>query len=517
MFFSRRARWAVLLPLAAYLGISVWALGRMGLYYDEMLFVNAALGRPAGNLFVSLEWHGVPLMLMPYIGALKAWIYYPVFKIFGVTALSVRLPVILMGASAIWFTYEYVRRLFSPSAGWIAASLLAVDPSFIFHTRWDWGPTALMMLLKSLFLVGVCEWLRTGRAWPCWLALGAAALGVFDKLNFIWVAVATGLSVLIVYPRQVREIVRRDRLNAALFLGAVVAMLTTFLIYQQTHLPKNSWISPSQMQARSAEVLRLLRISMGGAGPYFFIFAREILSASAHVVALGMASLLAVCAAASGLRSGSNLRSLIFLTLLGMFIFLQLFVTREATGSHHMMMLCPVQLALLAGLTSTAFQTQRRVSSILAAVALLAVVITSLRVDLDYLKSPAQSVRNPNWDRGSYALAGFAQQHRQQRFICVDWGIGTVLLGLTQGKVECRDYWPTFMSPLPVSQAEWIEREFANTNTIFVLHAAGAEVFSQTRSNFFALASDRQWHLDLIGSLPRSDGQMFIEFYTAHE
>jgi 4-amino-4-deoxy-L-arabinose transferase-like glycosyltransferase len=507
----------VLLALAVYFGIATWALGRMGLYYDEMFFVNAALGRPAGNLFVSLEWHGVPLMLMPYIGALKAWIYYPIFKIFGVTALSVRLPAILIGASAIWITYEYVRRLFSPSAGWIAASLLAVDPSFIFHTRWDWGTTALMMFLKSLFLVGVCEWLRTGRLWPCWLALGAAALGVFDKLNFMWVPVAAGLSILIVYPRRVWEFVRRDRLNAALFLGAVVAMLTTFLIYQQTHLPKNWWISPSQMQARWAEVLRLLRISVGGAGPYFFIFAREIPSASIHVVVLGMASLLAVCAAASGLRSGSNLRSLTFLAVFGTFIFLQLFITRQATGSHHIMMLCPVGLVLLAGLTWTAFRTQRRISSILATVALLAVVTSSLRVDLDYLKSPEQSVRNPNWDRGSYALLGFAQQHRQQRFICVDWGIATVLVGLTQGKVDCRDYWPMFMSSLPLSQAEWIEREFANTNTIFVLHAAGAEAFSQTRSNFFALASERQWHLDLIGSLPRSDGQMLVEFYTAHE
>lgn len=143
-------------PILLYLLIATWRLSEPGLYFDEVLFVNAALGCPHGELFVHKNWHGVPVMLMPYIGALKAWIYYPIFQVFDVSGFSVRLPMVLWGACSIGLTYLYASRLFSPMVGWIAACLLAVEPGFIFHTRWDWGPTALMMLFKSLFLVGIC-------------------------------------------------------------------------------------------------------------------------------------------------------------------------------------------------------------------------------------------------------------------------------------------------------------------------------------------------------------------------
>jgi hypothetical protein len=53
-----------------------------GLYYDEVAFVNAAQGAP-DNTFIYRKLGSVPVLIFPYMGALKAWIYAPVFHFTG--------------------------------------------------------------------------------------------------------------------------------------------------------------------------------------------------------------------------------------------------------------------------------------------------------------------------------------------------------------------------------------------------------------------------------------------------
>src|ERR1700754_1472757 len=71
-------------------------IGSPGLYYDEMLFANAALGGRS-NSFIGLRIWGIPVLLMKYMGALKSWVYYPVFLFFPVNSWTTRLPAILLG------------------------------------------------------------------------------------------------------------------------------------------------------------------------------------------------------------------------------------------------------------------------------------------------------------------------------------------------------------------------------------------------------------------------------------
>jgi hypothetical protein len=60
---------------------SMLRLSRPGCQYDELLFGNAALGVVDPHSFLHRTVVGVPVLLMPYIGALKAYLYYPIFKI----------------------------------------------------------------------------------------------------------------------------------------------------------------------------------------------------------------------------------------------------------------------------------------------------------------------------------------------------------------------------------------------------------------------------------------------------
>ena len=90
----------------------------------------------------------IPLILMGYVSALKAWVYAPIFVLFGTSVVAIRLPAVLVGLAAPIFTYHAVRSMLGRSVALVTLALLAADLAFIFAVKPDWGPAALMMALK---------------------------------------------------------------------------------------------------------------------------------------------------------------------------------------------------------------------------------------------------------------------------------------------------------------------------------------------------------------------------------
>ena len=199
------ARWemvALLSLLSLYLALATYKIHLPGLNYDEMLFVGPAAGaQPYLKLF------GLPLLSSPYMGALKTWIYIPIFKLFGLSAVSIRLPAILISCGTLAFGYLLLRRILNSQ--WAVAFTLAcaVHPGFIELTRWDKGPNVLMLFFKALCLYLLVRWLETPRffSWSLAGVIAACALGFFDKFNFIWFVVALVFSTLAVYGTEIFE------------------------------------------------------------------------------------------------------------------------------------------------------------------------------------------------------------------------------------------------------------------------------------------------------------------------
>src|SRR5256886_13973673 len=119
-----------------------------GLYMNELDFVNAAQGAP-DNTMIYMRLGPVPLLVFPYIGALKAWIYTPIFRLFGVSALTIRLPVILIAAVTLLIFYRAMRRNLGAIWAAIVVWIMAVDPANLFPSRADWGPTLLIYLFPT--------------------------------------------------------------------------------------------------------------------------------------------------------------------------------------------------------------------------------------------------------------------------------------------------------------------------------------------------------------------------------
>src|ERR1043166_1960578 len=113
--------------------------------------VNAAQGG-FDNTMIHMRLGSVPLLIMPYLGALKAWIYVPVFRFFGVSPLTIRLPTILIAAATLLVFFQLIRTKLGVVWAISAVVIMAADPANLFPSRLDWGPTVLMHFFQAAIL-----------------------------------------------------------------------------------------------------------------------------------------------------------------------------------------------------------------------------------------------------------------------------------------------------------------------------------------------------------------------------
>lgn len=504
----------VLLALLAFIAIACWNLGSLGLYYDEMLFVNAALGAPH-NMFIHYKLGEVPIMLMSYIGALKAWLYYPIFGLFGVSTLTVRLPVILIGGLTLWLNSRVVANAFSEKAALLFLLMAAVEPTTIFHTRLDWGPTALMMLFRSLMLLNTILWLKTQQKRYLAFAVTAIVFGTFDKLNFLWFAPGLAAAVLLVYPREVFDFIKSQwRFCSA--LAAVIALLALGLLaYTKSNLPLEEEIGHMDWSFRWIVVTRLLLGALSGVNVYATVTMNtdDVTLAKPHLWVLLGALAVALCVFIR-CRQWQRLRSFVFLLLFSLFTLVALFVTKQATGPHHIATLAPLWLMLLAALLSPAFEAgQHTWLRGLAALAVTVVMISALRIDQRNLAAFSNNPKHA-WDPGINELAPIASQHAGEPVITIDWGSGTTIVGLLKGNVDIRDDWMSFRTPPTEETARHYEELIQYKKPIFIVPANGEAEMPETRENFLALVKLRNWQLEPVTVINSARSSPLFEIYS---
>ena len=184
----------VIFSIAIFIYLALSNIYNPGLYYDEVLFSNAAFGGDS-DLFIYKRIFGIPVMLMSYIGALKSWIYFPIFKYFLVDQFSVRFPMILIGGLTLFLNYKIIKELFGNSAAIIFIILSSVEPSTIFHTKLDWGPTTLMMFFRATSILFLIKYFKSKKIIYLILTFVSLLIGIYDKANFIWIPISLLISM----------------------------------------------------------------------------------------------------------------------------------------------------------------------------------------------------------------------------------------------------------------------------------------------------------------------------------
>jgi 4-amino-4-deoxy-L-arabinose transferase-like glycosyltransferase len=481
-----------------------------GLQYDELLFVNAALGDPHSyHGFITGEAFGIPTMLMPYIGAVKAYLYMPIFAVFGVSVDSIRIPAVLLAALALVLAVLLIRRLLGLWPAVALAVLLATDPVYGAVSRADWGPIVLSALLRMTALLCYFTFLRRRSVRYLWLLVAALSLGLYNKLDYGWFIAALCIAAAVVHHRELLEMANRRRVAVLAPLGVFAAILIAAfvkLILPAMQLPTTD--APVSLGTRITEVNELYRGTVNGTAVYQYMTG----SLLDHSTLMGWLSpwilvgsaLVAGWAFFRGRRRepGDPLREAALMTSFFLIIFVVIVIgivaTRQATGPQHIMLLWPLPAVLAICLLVTATRVPSPGASKVAVatiiLVLVALLLTQVRTTVAYVHAYRTDRRwSSIWSPEIYAAAR-AISHAApsaQSIISADWGLGTQIFALGNEAVRDRfsDPWPSFMSPTATPTS--LEREwFQGRTVIVVFHTMTAQIMPSTTQRVEKILKD---------------------------
>ena len=479
----QRRRWPLLvlaLSLLAFAAAAGHAVALPGLDYDELLFVNAATGGESAS-FIYRRLFGVPVLLMNYIGALKAYLFAPIFALLGVSAATIRWPAIVISMASIVLTYALARLSLRPGAAATAAALVALDPVFVMLTKVDWGPIVLMMPLKLVALYCLYRALAGGSPALLWGTAAACALGVFDKLNFIWFVLALVPTTLLLFRPELASMYRRDPARLLAPVATLFVVALAMGLRQIAPLFLETQEADRSITARIPALIAAYAGAMDGRVVYQWMTDSPLphptlvnYATLVGLAVLGLTGRQRARTARSSPRLALGDRFVLGYGVLFALILAQIVITERAGGPHHMMMLFPFHLLLLtAGLAELAGTTSRlrRGGALLLLVAL---ALSDLRVTRAYaLVYQAEERLRPRLSPVIYQLSAFLNREPPDRINFVDWGMHNQVyaLGTDRTRRACRDLWMAFRLPLSRQQtADILARDFAADRVLVIMH-----------------------------------------------
>jgi hypothetical protein len=503
-WIERLPLWLAIAAACLFIGLAAYRIELPGLYFDEMIFADAAQGN-LNAVRVHLHLGPLPLLIMPYLGALKAWIYVPIFRLLGVSAMSVRLPMILIAAATLLILFLGMRRPMGGTWAAIVVWLLALDPANIFPSRLDWGPTVLMHLFQASILALWFSYRDSPQLWKIGLIGICCVLGFFDKFNFIWFVAAFVPAVPLCYPDSVKRLwVASSKFTRWLAVLLVVAGLGVALrlILPIMQFPSAGTVRPHLMQSWSEFQIALSGI---GVAEYVLGSAAGIIGSVPHRLVVTAAWLALACwvLPMSDANARENRKNGLFCLLIGFFIFVQIVITPQAGGPHHHSMLFPLPLLASAFLARSLYDHFRTMNlswiagltagaAAAAAIYLFLVNVNNTMVYVSHFRN--NSHYKPLWSPAIYSLSRYINDHGRdsQKIILVDCCLEQLHV-LAPKKVgrRIRDFWPAFRQPPKTrdEQNAMLTNIFPEGRSLVVTFDASKEAFPETRQNFFSLLS----------------------------
>ncbi len=463
----------ITLALALYLFFSLTYLELPGLQYDETNFVNAALGNESG-LFVAWSTgifgeKKVPVMIMEYIGALKSALYAPILKIFGGSATTARLPVVIIGLITLLAAYALLRRMFDRAIAVIGLFLLATDCTFIFANKLDWGPVSLMLALELSSLYCLWRWMTEDNRY--FLALGGFlfGLGLYNKIVFAWILIAFAAALLLCYRASIRKLLHWRRLICflpAFLLGCLPLIAYNIKVPMGTFQYRSVMTSP-RMDAFLYRVL-LTRGTLDGSGVYYLVNYNDVGKPAEILKAPARSRFDSVLSAVSGFSwvrrstlpyffAASLLlilvlwcfgrlrkkREILFIGTHFVVIAVLICLNEKAEGAQHLIAFYPFVFILIA-YSICEFGRQigksKTAAGVLMGVCLLPLLTAQLVVDVRYLKSFQVIGGYGHWSDAIYRLASFARENPDKNYLLMEWGFATQLVLLTDGRIQYENF-----------------------------------------------------------------------------
>jgi hypothetical protein len=499
---------------------------RLGIQNDEVLFASGLYEPFEYRFGIRLFDHRVPLMLLSYLGATKTWFYAAWFKVWPPGPASLRVPMLLGGALAVWLFYLLLRRLAGLRAALAGAALLATDPVYLLVTMW--GP----ILNHHLLLLGVllCLLRFHDSGSRRWLAAGwfCAGLGVWDKALFAWLLVALAAGTLAAAPWALwRAMNWRNLRVAALWflLGAAPLLLFNFKSRGET-IRGNAALSVADVHSKAG----ILRYSLDGSLLFGWIAASEAPPVPRE--ATGIAERAAIWLGGKvGRREQDYLpwagglavlllpllwrRKARALLLFGLVSFavgwLQMAVTSGAgSAAHHTLLLWPLPQFVVAVALTEVLRRWRA----MAATGIALLVGANLLVLNQYFLDASRNGPSLAFTDASTPLSRLLLEKSNGQVFVADWGLMDTLRFLTQGKLKLRlatDL--TAMTSLTEQERASLREWIGSEENLFVGHTEGREYYQGSTQRLKQFATEEGFAVESLAVVPDSFGRPTCELF----
>jgi 4-amino-4-deoxy-L-arabinose transferase-like glycosyltransferase len=468
-----RARGALAAIVLLFIATAMLFVSRPGIEADEALVANPAI----------YSWHHVPLMLMSYVGALKAWFYLGLFEIVKPGAVSLRAPTVLLGAAAIWLFFLLLDRTVGRRAAWMGALLLATDSMFVILEAIDYGPNALHFVLMLGAMLLLVRFHSEGSAWALAAGFFLFGLGLWDKAIFAWVLFGISIGAVIVFPRKIWHhfTIRNFSIAAAsIIVGALP------LVAYNIRQPLNTFKANRNMTNDPfAHKAVLWERTMNGAVLFGFFTSLEpaphpgeantrllrisqAVSEAAHQPTTNL-TIGALCASCLGLFAGASRKPVLFGLLAFAGTWLPMVVTVGAgAAAHHVILLWPFQfLAIAAALAAIPWQW-------IAIAATAALCASNLAVTNEYYWELVRNGPGIRWTDAVFPLERRLETLRSPDIYIVDWGIFESINFLSDNTAPVR--------AVDFSNQDLLRKIVSDPRAAFVAHTARYAYFPQQRA-----------------------------------
>jgi hypothetical protein len=495
-----RANVFALLCCVLFLVLGLAWIERPGIQTDEALF-SAGIYPPFDpTTTVRIFKVDYPMMVMTYVGSLKARLWAPIFAVWGPNVWTTRVPAVLLATLTVWLFYLLLRSSLGLRAAFIGTALLATDPVYLLTARYDWGPVVLQHVCLLAGLVALLRFDRDRRL--RWIALGFFffGLGLWDKALFVWSLVGLGVAALAVFPGKVWRALsfRTVAIAAAAFaLGAFPLIKYNVKNDWITFRSNTVWITPDIVSK-----LNVVRYTLNGPVLFGYIMRddweqpkREAATALEKAAVAfndfmgaprftfnGYLALLAMMLLPFVWRTPAG-KAVLFALIFMLVTWLQMVpVLGGGDGAHHSILLWPMPLLAMAAVLS-AVPWRRAGHGV--AVVVGAACLSNVAVTSSYFTNLIERGGTSTWTEAYFPASEYLKTAGARQVCIYDWGFWDNLRLLHGGRL------PLAVLPMEKTpEAAPTRLSFvSDPGSVFIAYTEGQEVTPGLTAELIAFAA----------------------------
>jgi Dolichyl-phosphate-mannose-protein mannosyltransferase len=448
--------------------LAIQNLSVPGLYYDEAVFGGMAKDFVTGNVHgPHIPEHQVatffgrpfPVLVQPYLGALKSWMLMPSLALFGASVPTLRASNLFWDLAALLLLMLATWRWSGLASALVAGLLLAFDPNFFFLSVIDWGAAVPSFLCRCASFYFLVSWQGHRRSAHAFLAGLFAGLGFFNKADFAVLLFGTALAAVCCYWRQMLAGIRPRR-------NAILLAWVGFFIAISPIVVKLPWILRTATASPPVDYIEKLQAMLSMYDGSYFYRLMSVGGRFDHMneapsvwsgLGFTLVAALLLFLAIRKRRSTTESRVPAFLILATMFTTVGVMLVPSAARIHHMVLVYPLPHLFIAFISVAIWKLaggKQRVTTLVRA-GLLLVLCVLVATQLLAIRKTQQLIHDTG-GRGwwSDSFNSFCNENRNRSdvtIVSLDWGFNEQLNFLTDKPKLLEPFWKFEENPQTLS------------------------------------------------------------------